>query len=97
MIITPLLLHQTSGQQSPRGAAITITICNPFKKAVIIYKILIDRTPLTVFLHICKSKHALKNIVLKCECREVEFFEGMQLKNKPHALNLTEHEGIIQT
>lgn len=28
--------------------------------------------------------------------REVEFIEGMQFKNKPHTLNLTEHEGIIQ-
>lgn len=27
----------------------------------------------------------------------MEFIEGMQFKNKPHTLNLTEHEGIIQT
>lgn len=29
--------------------------------------------------------------------REVEFIEGIQFKNKPNTLNLTKHEGIIQT
>lgn len=42
------------------GLIITITICDPFKKAVVIYEVLIDRAPLTIFLGNCKSKHALK-------------------------------------
>lgn len=53
--ITALLFHRAG-----TGLTITITSWYSFKKAVIIYEVLVDRAPLTVFVGICESKHALK-------------------------------------